>query len=1661
MQAEKRQMFASHQKLHSILEHGELALRRPSRYSSMVFVSPNRPTYNLPYTMENDGATTPVDNKTSRKNSTSSVTSEGSAATLALRQATSDNFEQSLKLSLPPSPAVAHDDLGSEEANTIQRLTNHTSSSDCLSDFFHYSATAKITDHFPTKTLTASPKVFNATSERRGSHQHIHSARAPVATIEDPTSPELELDFVDTTNTDVSFEPTSPRNISTSEGETSREDSCHSLDSNTQRAEHTSAERSTNKIRFLPAYREKTVKEMMQDRSPRAVKLPANNKSVYRSPSAKSSSSIMQNYNNTMYPQPGRIYSTPPPQIRAYNNMNRNHRSTIANARVNDGTHPRMPMRAVEPQTYNGMPYSQPRHSSPVNYNSSYGTVRHNTNYGTVRHDPNYGTVRHDPNYGAARQESSSYGTFRRVMPYAQHPSQPMSYRRKATSHSDMRSNSGKMSSDSSSQSQVDGRNIRGANSESEVDRPYTSSSRFSSNTSIPSGPYLASSSMTSLPQYAQLITPSPPTPQRSDSAGNVRRPSGLPLENNLNTRHSYTANSRPQKLSVPTQRVNSCDDVFNDSTVYTRKRGSTTPTSPVSRQPSYLTAMNKPIRPKISRNEENAYSTSAVVLRNNASPPTEEAHQKIQRRTSYIMATLRASPTEELQKTPNQKYRKLKKFFGENTPSIKEGQEKALQPSSQRELFTLPDNLEVQKTGILAVKILAIEGKKSHTRSWRGMGAVLSREMLYLLKDKKENANMLTAPSGSLSIDEKPICIVACYVAIEYAYTKKRHVFKLITSTTSEYLLQAEDERDMIEWIRAIEANRHPDKESERLTSAELVRRINNHHTKKKRSLGGLSFKSKQQNTSPFRDGSQKGDVKMTKTSSETHKFPFDNSAEQPSGDFGMPIHDCSPSHENEFVPLVVELCTKAIEDRGLDFVGIYRVPGNKAAVEMLKKELNQGIINLENDKWKDVNVLSSLLKTYFRQLPDSLITANKYKSFIETNKITDARTRLVALKQLIKTLPDYNYETLKYLAIHLRKVAEHGEQNKMDTRNIAIVFGPTIVRAGDDMMTFVKDMSAQCCIIESIILYCDWMFSSADENPPAINEEDVSVSAAPISETMNNLSAVDLVAIAGDKSKSKAQLVSALSSAVGKKNKSPHGPVSISSPTTAVLPLNDEQQATGDDHGFKNRDLQQKAAARNQRLQHQKEKELREWHVPHYAAQGTNTPSVKERCSQQLAPHPIDNSTIPRWHSEESVLMEHTQKRTHDQYPYRSNNHSERHVRQLSYGEHESTPPPPIPARGVDSKPPLPPKPMQLYHAKPTCINSPEWEGLPRQLYENYEHLELEKPEHMPPQRTLRIIQSQLKTASLRRRGSLDSMMDTLEPFHAYSSSSSTESQDGSGLLSSLTATFDHKLKLLEEQSFGQSSSSRERTSTSTGPSRHGSSEQSRESLLSILSNKDHMNACESFSSTQDMQSSDRGFDGSTSSVGSVPYRPDAKVGIASRIERKDMKPMGYPPATNTTQTRVVNATGSVISHRDHAHGDPSSDDDDGDMANNNSVNYENKPLIHRHMSDEKKRVRRRHTVGGAPDIELFKDALSQYKAKQNLTLNEASVEPLEETLTAWQRLQPGGNREPLTLRDWLERERFRASSPELEMNNMPNIMHFQRVSQQLSGSLLESNT
>lgn len=43
-----------------------------------------------------------------------------------------------------------------------------------------------------------------------------------------------------------------------------------------------------------------------------------------------------------------------------------------------------------------------------------------------------------------------------------------------------------------------------------------------------------------------------------------------------------------------------------------------------------------------------------------------------------------------------------------------------------------------------------------------------------------------------------------------------------------------------------------------------------------------------------------------------------------------------------------------------------------------------------------------------------------------------------------------------------------------QMDARNLAIVFGPTLIRTKEEsMVTMVKDMSDQCRIVESVLTH------------------------------------------------------------------------------------------------------------------------------------------------------------------------------------------------------------------------------------------------------------------------------------------------------------------------------------------------------------------------------------------------------------------------------------------------------------------------------------------------------------------------------------------------------------------------------------------------------------
>ncbi|KXJ28295.1 rho GTPase-activating protein 21 [Exaiptasia diaphana] len=421
----------------------------------------------------------------------------------------------------------------------------------------------------------------------------------------------------------------------------------------------------------------------------------------------------------------------------------------------------------------------------------------------------------------------------------------------------------------------------------------------------------------------------------------------------------------------------------------------------------------------------------------------------------------------------------------------------------------TVSGLMEVIKEGFLWKKLVVRDGgKRSSSRSWKAVYCILRGHVLYSHKDRDSAHQTKPGDSGD---DQQPISIKSCIIDIAHDYTKRKNVFRLTTFNGWEYLFQCEDESSMLKWIEAIQSNNNPDEDESGVTSQSLIiRRMKNveqESTGTSHSSGhkltptpakipnfsnlkkSLSFK----NISGIQNKDEGSKNKWNK-SSKKRKKQSPNMVNYVQGhSIGVPLEMCPMSRVIKCVPVLVEHCCDVIDKKGIECVGVYRVPGNSAAVSLLQDEVNNKgaeSVNFEEEKWHDVNNITSLLKQFLRKLPEGLLTADLYEGFIEANKKEDPVERMWALKCLINELPEHSFETLKFLLAHLKRIADNAETNKMEARNLAIVFGPTLVRTGEDtMISMVKDMSDQCRIVETLLTHSDWFFEESGEGdePPS----------------------------------------------------------------------------------------------------------------------------------------------------------------------------------------------------------------------------------------------------------------------------------------------------------------------------------------------------------------------------------------------------------------------------------------------------------------------------------------------------------------------------------------------------------------------------------------------
>jgi hypothetical protein len=80
--------------------------------------------------------------------------------------------------------------------------------------------------------------------------------------------------------------------------------------------------------------------------------------------------------------------------------------------------------------------------------------------------------------------------------------------------------------------------------------------------------------------------------------------------------------------------------------------------------------------------------------------------------------------------------------------------------------------------------------------------------------------------------------------------------------------------------------------------------------------------------------------------------------------------------------------------------------------------------------------------------------------------------------LHQLVEQLPETHYTTLAFLMAHLKRVAAHSEVNRMDTTNLGIVFGPTVLHTTNTSVSSLMHMPILAATVDLMIQHCEHIF-------------------------------------------------------------------------------------------------------------------------------------------------------------------------------------------------------------------------------------------------------------------------------------------------------------------------------------------------------------------------------------------------------------------------------------------------------------------------------------------------------------------------------------------------------------------------------------------------------
>lgn len=179
--------------------------------------------------------------------------------------------------------------------------------------------------------------------------------------------------------------------------------------------------------------------------------------------------------------------------------------------------------------------------------------------------------------------------------------------------------------------------------------------------------------------------------------------------------------------------------------------------------------------------------------------------------------------------------------------------------------------------------------------------------------------------------------------------------------------------------------------------------------------------------------------------------------------------------------IPVIVESCIRFINLNGLHHEGIFRVPGSQMEVNCLRDAFEQGEDPLAEQRY-NLDSVAGVLKLYFRGLKNPLFPIESTSQLLEYAQIKNDAERAAQLKTVVESYPEPIIIVMRYLFAFLHHVSQYSDENMMQPYNLAVCFGPSLVRgaAEDDMVTLQPQIND---LVKSIILLHEQIFPNQSQ--------------------------------------------------------------------------------------------------------------------------------------------------------------------------------------------------------------------------------------------------------------------------------------------------------------------------------------------------------------------------------------------------------------------------------------------------------------------------------------------------------------------------------------------------------------------------------------------------